>query len=105
MNWLRARQDAGAKLSRLCARKACIPSRTSIENRFWRHRRRGQALSLKLGSICAWVREMKSSEIIKFLKMEIEPLPDDICGNRYRAAAYLTDGTYLPCVVFQSKSG
>jgi len=47
---------------------------------------------------------MNKSEILKFLKSEIEPMPDTINGNRYRASAYLKDGTYLPCVVFQSKS-
>jgi hypothetical protein len=47
---------------------------------------------------------MKKSEIINFLKSNIEPLPDNIFGNRYRASVHLTDGTYLPCVVFQSKT-
>ena len=46
---------------------------------------------------------MNKSEIIEFLKAEIEPLPDRIWGKRYRASAYLNDGTYLPCVIFQSK--
>jgi len=46
---------------------------------------------------------MKDTDIIKYLKSNIEPIPDDIYGDRYRVAAYLKDGTYLPCVVFQSK--
>lgn len=46
---------------------------------------------------------MTSSEIVGFLKTESEPLPHRFYGSRYRAAAYLTDGTYLPCVVFQSE--
>ena len=46
---------------------------------------------------------MNKFDIIEFLKAEVEPLPDRIYGNRYRASAYLIDGTYLPCVVFQSK--
>ena len=46
---------------------------------------------------------MNESEIIEFLKAEVETLPDSIYGNRYRATVYLIDGTYLPCVVFQSK--
>jgi hypothetical protein len=33
----------------------------------------------------------------------VEPLKDPNQGDRYRAAAYLIDGTYLPCVVFQNK--
>lgn len=47
---------------------------------------------------------MQKSEIFHFLKSGIEPLSDKIYGNRYRASAYLIDGTYLPCVIFQSKS-
>jgi hypothetical protein len=47
-------------------------------------------------SVCA-------AEIAKFVKNAIEPLTGSIYGNRYRAAAYLLDGTHLPCVVFQSK--
>jgi hypothetical protein len=46
---------------------------------------------------------MKPSELAKFVTDNIEPLKDSIYGNRYRAAAHLTDGTYLPCVVFQSR--
>jgi hypothetical protein len=46
---------------------------------------------------------MNESEIIEFLRATVEPLPDSVYGNRYRASAYLIDGTYLPCVVFQSK--
>jgi hypothetical protein len=33
-----------------------------------------------------------------------EPLTDPIYGNRYRCASTLRDGTYLPCVVLQSRS-
>ena len=49
-------------------------------------------------------RRIDSQALANFLKKEIEPLSDFIYGNRYRAAARLLDGTYLPCVVFQSKS-
>jgi len=41
-------------------------------------------------------------EIINFLKSNIEPLEDGFFGVGYRAAAYLTDGTYLPCVIFRN---
>ena len=47
---------------------------------------------------------MKKPEIIKFLKSDIEPLQDRIYGNRYRVSAHLIDGTYLPCVIFQSRT-
>jgi hypothetical protein len=47
---------------------------------------------------------MKPEELANFLKTSIKPLTDQIYGNRYRAAARLTDDTYLPCVVFQSKN-
>lgn len=46
---------------------------------------------------------IRSLELKKFLYENIEPLEDAIYGKRYRAAARLTDGTYLPCVVFQSQ--
>ncbi len=46
---------------------------------------------------------VKAVEVAKFVRSSIEPLADPIYGNRYRCAAYLLDGTYLPCVVFQSK--
>jgi hypothetical protein len=46
---------------------------------------------------------MKTGELTRFLTENVEPLSHPIYGNRYRAAARLTDGTYLPCVVFQSK--
>ncbi len=46
---------------------------------------------------------MKAAEIAEFVTTRVDPLPDSIWGNRYRAAAYLLDGTYLPCVVFQSQ--
>lgn len=46
---------------------------------------------------------MKSTEFAAFLKSQVAPLPDTIYGPRYRAAASLTDGTFLPCVVFQSQ--
>lgn len=46
---------------------------------------------------------MKGSDIAAWLRTEVEPLPDQIYGSRYRAAAFLKDGTFLPCVVFQSK--
>jgi hypothetical protein len=48
-------------------------------------------------------RHIKTEELANFLKKNIEPLNDQIYGNRYRAAARLTDDTYLPCVVFQSR--
>ena len=41
-------------------------------------------------------------EIIDFLKDNIEPLDDEYYSAGYRVAAYLTDGTYLPCVVFRN---
>jgi len=43
-------------------------------------------------------------EIIKFLKENIEPLDDNFYGFGYRASVYLTDGTYLPCVIFRNPS-
>jgi hypothetical protein len=45
---------------------------------------------------------MKEIEIINFLKGNIEPIEDKYDGNGYRAAARLTDGTLLPCVIFRN---
>ncbi len=44
---------------------------------------------------------MREEEIVKYLKENIEPLSDRIYGDGYRAAVYLTDDTYLPCVIFR----
>jgi hypothetical protein len=48
-------------------------------------------------------RRIKVESLIEFLKGGIQPLSDNIYGNRYRAAVRLVDDTYLPCVVFQSR--
>jgi hypothetical protein len=45
---------------------------------------------------------MIEEDIIKFLKENIEPLNDSVYGAGYRASVYLTDGTYLPCVIFRN---
>lgn len=46
---------------------------------------------------------MDSTQILEFLRTNIEPLPaDEIYGVRYRASVVLKDGTSLPCVVFQA---
>ena len=46
---------------------------------------------------------MTPAEMATFVVQNIEPLADKIYGNRYGVAAHLIDGTYLPCVVLQSK--
>ena len=46
---------------------------------------------------------MNEADIVNFLKANIKPLQDNIYGNRYRASVFLSDGTYLPCVVFASQ--
>jgi hypothetical protein len=43
-------------------------------------------------------------QIVKFLKENVAPWKDNHYGSFYRAAAYLTDGTYLPCVMFGNPS-
>lgn len=40
------------------------------------------------------------AKIAKFLLENVKPLKDSVFGEYYRAAAYLRDGTYLPCVMF-----
>jgi len=43
---------------------------------------------------------MNEKEIITFLKMNIEPVVDDIYGCIYRASVVLRDNVILPCVKF-----
>lgn len=48
---------------------------------------------------------MKTEEIIQFIKGNIEPLPAyPPYGERYRVAGTLKDGTYLPCIVIESRA-
>jgi hypothetical protein len=46
---------------------------------------------------------IKSSEILSFLKGNVEPLDAPFYGKRYRSSVKLTDGVLLPCVVFQQR--
>ena len=48
------------------------------------------------------MRRQQTEDIIKFLKGNIEPLDDNVYGLGYRASVYLTDGTFLPCVIFRN---
>lgn len=45
---------------------------------------------------------MTETEIIKFLKDNIEPIQDTIYGLGFRASVTLNDGTFLPCVIFRN---
>ena len=45
---------------------------------------------------------MKEKEIAEWVKSNVIPLSDRIYGKRYRCAAILNDGLYLPCVVISS---
>ena len=48
------------------------------------------------------MRKQQTDEIVRFLRNNIEPLSDSIYGAGYRASVYLTDGTFLPCVIFRN---
>ena len=48
------------------------------------------------------MKRRKEDEFIEFLRNNIEPLEDNAYGPGYRASAYLTDGTFLPCVLFRN---
>lgn len=48
------------------------------------------------------MKQQQTEDIIKFLKNTIEPVEDNVYGMGYRAAVYLTDGTFLPCVIFRN---
>lgn len=51
------------------------------------------------------MKHITPADIVKFLKTNIEPIENYIYdGKAYRAAAHLTDGTYLPCVIFRNNS-
>ena len=50
------------------------------------------------------MNSLPETDIIRFLKDNIEPLDDNIYGLGYRASATLKDGTYLPCVTFRNPS-
>lgn len=49
------------------------------------------------------MERQQSKDIIEFLKNNIEPLEDNTYGLGYRASVYLTDGTFLPCVIFRNQ--
>ena len=42
------------------------------------------------------------NEEVKWLHEQVPPAKDEIFGPNYRAAVYLTDGTFLPCVCFRN---
>ena len=48
------------------------------------------------------MKHQDEEEIIAFLRNNIEPSEDYVYGSGYRASAYLTDGTFLPCVIFRN---
>ncbi|UMY65108.1 MULTISPECIES: hypothetical protein [unclassified Flavobacterium] len=48
------------------------------------------------------MRQQHTDDIIKFLTAYIEPVDDNVYGVGYRAAVYLKDGTFLPCVIFRN---
>ena len=50
------------------------------------------------------MKQLSIEEIIKFLKDNIEPYPDSTYGQGYRVSATLTDGTFIPCVMFFNAS-
>lgn len=45
---------------------------------------------------------LEEDKIVSFLKENIAPLNDSNLGPGYRRSVYLTDGTFLPCVIFRS---
>jgi hypothetical protein len=44
--------------------------------------------------------DLRPGKIAEFLMQNVKPLKGDYSGQYYRAAAYLRDNTYLPCVMF-----
>ncbi len=48
------------------------------------------------------MKSQQTDDIVKFLKDNVEPLGDSSYGLGYRSSVYLTDGTFLPCVIFRN---
>lgn len=48
------------------------------------------------------MKPLDENAIISYLKENVTPLNDDRFGPGYRASVYLTDGTFLPCVLFRN---
>ena len=46
--------------------------------------------------------QLQTVELIRFLKDNVDPLDDSVYGKGYRASAHLSDGTFLPCVIFRN---
>ncbi|TAG75448.1 MAG: hypothetical protein EAZ24_10190 [Burkholderiales bacterium] len=45
-----------------------------------------------------------SDLILDYIKSGVERFPDSIYGESYRCSVYLTDGTFLPCVMLRKSS-
>lgn len=45
---------------------------------------------------------LSEQDIINFIRENISPVIDSSFGPGYRTSVFLTDGTFLPCVVFRS---
>lgn len=45
---------------------------------------------------------MEEKDILKWVRSNVKPISDGRSGDRYRCAAFLNDGLYLPCVVISS---
>jgi len=45
-----------------------------------------------------------SNLILDYIKSGVEPFPNSIYGEGYRCSAYLTDGTFPPCVMLRKSS-
>lgn len=80
-------------------RRALIPTTTQSPKTVSRH----YSVTLRNYST-GKMRQPHIEEIIKFLTDNVEPFQDNAYGFGYRAAVYLKDGTYLPCVIFRSSA-
>jgi hypothetical protein len=49
------------------------------------------------------MKAINQDALKSFLREKIESLSDATHGRRYRASVRLTDGTHLPCVIFQDR--
>jgi hypothetical protein len=63
-----------------------------------------RAPQLKAGVGCPRIAMNNEKQIANFLRANVEPWDEGFRGIYYRAAAYLRDQTYLPCVMFGNES-
>ena len=50
------------------------------------------------------MKHLPENNVVKFLKESIIPFENNMYGKGFKSSVYLTDGTYLPCVIFYNSA-